>query len=408
MSLIRTRAGRQVPVLTPHEDDPRRGEPLLRDALIVSAALQLDLMPIFLGNLLHSRSEPLLSGLWLLGILLLNATLLFLLRRTLWAFVFAFVLSVTVLAFVGRSTYSTLPAALYVGARRWSSREANVALAICMIPIAYRFLRFVDPYPALAGIALTFAAWGWGRFDCMARLRLIEAERLHAVLSARAVQAERLRLAREIHDSVGHALSAMILQAAGVRTLVRSEDRQIQESLTMIQETGVNAMRDVHAMLGLLRAEEPPGDHDRKVGRLADLPTLYDVARASGLNVVEEVTGLPGELAESVELAAYRVVQECLTNTRKHAGSGAQVRVVQSWKRDRLSLTVGNSRALRPARGSLQLDLAGLSSGTGLAGLAERLALVGGRLEYGPTQGGGFVVRADMPTRSAQGGGSAL
>ncbi len=393
-----------------------------KDALLVGLALLLDVRPAlpdplnYLGSALVAF--PLYGIFWLL------------LRRPTQAFLFMWAVA-SISPVIGWVPRFGLFVALYVGACRWHPRVANAALVSCAVPLAIAamhpafswtdgdvvvlrydsvdYWRGPDPllFPdVVLWIALTFATWKLGRLTYLADLRLQETKRLHAALSAQEVQAERLRLARELHDSVGHALSAIILQAAGVRTLVKGEDPLVPKCLAMIEETGVSAMRDVHAMLGLLRAEESNDGRDRPGGRLEDLSTLYDVARASGLAVVDEVIGSPHHLSEHAELAAYRVVQESLTNTRKHAGPGAQVRVVQDWKPDRLVLMVRNSEPPQPARESPTIDLSSLSSGTGLTGLAERLAMIGGRLEHGATDGGGFLVQADLPTASAQGTGT--
>ena len=130
---------------------------------------------------------------------------------------------------------------------------------------------------------------------------------------------------------------------------------------------------------------------------MADVAPLVELARTAGLDVETVVDGTPGVLDPSVDLAAYRVVQEALTNAVKHGGRGAAVRVHCAWAPDGLTVTVRNASGWPRADGEA---LAGLSSGRGVAGLTERVSLVGGRLEAGPVAGG-FVVRAELPLARA-------
>ncbi len=383
----------------------------MKDGLLVGLALLLDLrtrlteLPDYVGLLL--LVIPLYGLLWVL------------LRHPARAFIFMWVLA-TIGPIIEFSPRFGLFLTLYMGACHWPARRADAALASCAIPLGVSFyptyafseggtprewsLQLLVGSDVVLWIALAFAAWKWGRLTYVGELRLQETQRLHAALTAQELQAERLRLARELHDNVGHALSAIIMQSAGVRTLVRDEDDQIKHSLNMIQDTGVMAMRDLHGVLGLLRSEDSPALVAEGI-RIEDLRTLYHVARASGLTVDTAVTGSPSALSADVEVAAYRVVQECLTNARKHAGHGARVRVELDWGQDRLTVTVRNSPGpLQPSHESPAVDMASLSGGTGLEGLTQRLGLVGGRLHYGPTERGDFCVRAELPTAASHGG----
>lgn len=301
-----------------------------------------------------------------------------------------------------------LLAALYPLARRGSPRVAGAALAAYvtygLVMITLEMFVFFPSYGApivdlvwmsvramvsLAVIALL--VWGAGRLIHLTEQR---AEREKREQAAAAVRAERLHMARELHDIVSHSVSAMILQSAGARTLVSPDDEQVRAALDAIESTGVDAMVELHRLLGLLRSTTLGGDSDgdARPPSLLDLDSLVASTRTSGVDVEVVVEGHPAELDRGVGLAAYRVVQEALTNTIKHAGRGATARVHLRWKPDGLTLTV-RDRAGFGIRETVEL-----SSGHGLSGLAERVHLVGGTLEAGPVAEG-FLIQAHLPAR---------
>jgi signal transduction histidine kinase len=230
----------------------------------------------------------------------------------------------------------------------------------------------------------------------MADRRARLAQEAYAHQAAEAVRTERLRLARELHDIVAHAVSAIILQAAGARTLVTTEDGRVRQAFTVIESAGVQAMNELHRLLGLLRTVDPDQtagtDFDDLQPGLEDLPALVDFSRASGLDINLVVEGRRARLDRSVDLAAYRVVQEALTNATKHGGRTVHVHVHYVLPEQQVSIEVRNLReSSQPAT-----TVDSLSSGHGLIGLAERVSLVGGRLRAGPV-GDGFLVRAELP-----------
>jgi signal transduction histidine kinase len=313
----------------------------------------------------------------------------------------------------GYEPFAGLLVALYAVASRARPLVAWTAIIACVIPVA------VDAYNAMGGLGggvvaeveifatealllavLSGTVWALGRLSYAAR-RLADKQReLQAAQGEAAVRAERLRLARELHDVVAHAVSAMILQAAGARTLVQPRDDRVRQSLEVIETAGVQAMAELHRLLGLLRSVDPASADDvyEHQPALKDLPALIDLSRASGL-VVDLVTdGETAELDPSVDLAAYRIIQEALTNTAKHAGLGAATRIHLRWHPGGLTITARDTAGLdRPGRGR-----AGpLSSGHGLTGLAERVSLTGGQFESGAVDGG-FLIRADLPLSAAR------
>lgn len=291
---------------------------------------------------------------------------------------------------------------LYPLARRESPRIALGVLVLCAVPIVVNgynnaalavegryAVNFIGH--ALLWSVLTLTVWSFGRMAYAAEQR---AEKEKQEQAAAAVRAERLHLARELHDIVSHSVSAMILQAAGARTLLSRDEEQMRVTLESIESTGVQAMGELHRLLGLLRAAGAEKEHSSTTttASLQDLDTLVNSVRATGVEVEVVSEGHPTELDRSVGLAAYRIVQESLTNTIKHAGRGAFARIHLRWEPKGLTLTI------RDRAGFQATQTAELSSGHGLAGLTERVNLVGGTLEVGPIADG-FLVRAHLPTR---------
>jgi signal transduction histidine kinase len=303
--------------------------------------------------------------------------------------------------------FAGLIIALHAVACRTRPLVAWTALIACAVPFAIDsyysavFLKAGFATVALLWAVLSGAVWGLGRLSYAAKRRAERARELQAAEGQAAVRAERLRLARELHDVVAHAVSAMILQAAGARTLVHPQNERVRQSLEVIEAAGVQAMAELHRLLGLLRSVDPSLADDawEHQPRLKDLPSLIELSRASGLVVDLAAEGEAAELDPSVDLAAYRIIQEALTNTSKHAGQGAATRIHLRWHSDGLTITVRDSAGLeRPSRGRARP----LSSGHGLIGLAERVNLVGGHFEAGAVAGG-FLIQAELPLSAARG-----
>jgi signal transduction histidine kinase len=227
----------------------------------------------------------------------------------------------------------------------------------------------------------------------LARELAARAEALETTRTAReqeAVLAERRRIARDLHDVVAHTVSVMVVQAgAARRTLERDPDLAL-DALAAVEATGRGALVEWRRLLGLLRPDAEAARAPQP--GMAGLPDLIRRARAAGLPVEFAVEGEPATLPAGIDLAAYRVVQEALTNTLKHAGP-ARAKVQVHWSEGRLELVVTDT-----GRGPTDND--DEDTGHGLVGMRERVTMYGGELRYGPRGDGGFEVSAAFP-RSA-------
>jgi len=242
-------------------------------------------------------------------------------------------------------------------------------------------------------------AWAIGRWAARASARLdaseerrkaeIAAERLQA---EQAVADERLRLARELHDIVAHAVTIMIIHSATASRLIHRDPSAAEEALDIVHLAGQQAVDELHRMLGLLRAVGSSAGLDADLPTLSDLPALVERTRAGGLKVELTGSGQPRSLDPSVQLAGYRVVQETLTNALKYSGVGSRTTVDLGWTDQKLIITVQDD-----GKGLVSDGVVLPSSGRGLIGLRERVSIAGGSLTAGPTEGGGFLVSAELP-----------
>jgi signal transduction histidine kinase len=218
------------------------------------------------------------------------------------------------------------------------------------------------------------------------RLRLAERER--DVAAREAVVAERARIARELHDAIAHNVSMMVVQAGAERRVLEPEQESTREVLESVEEIGRGALTEMRRLVGMLRADED--DPLAPQPGLSDLPRLVEQVREAGLPVELDIAGEPRVLPVGLELSAYRIVQEALTNALKHAGEAhATVRV--RYLQDSLELEVVDDGPGGQA--------AAAGGGHGLVGMRERVALYGGRFEAARHPNGGFTVRALLPVR---------
>ncbi|MDT4945801.1 MAG: hypothetical protein QOH14_2534 [Pseudonocardiales bacterium] len=253
---------------------------------------------------------------------------------------------------------------------------------------------FIDWPISLAG------AWilGYGVLISRARTGLLERQadqitKDQAAATRLAIQQERAGIARELHDIVAHNVSVMVVQASAANRSACLDSEQARETLASVATIGRSALLEMRRLLDVLDTEDEPPDH-WPLPRLEQIPVLVMHVRQAGLPVRLEVHGDVRPLPAGLELNAYRIVQEALTNTLKHAGP-ATAQVTISYHADSLELYVQDS-----GRGPEQLSV-----GRGLVGMRERVGLVGGVLDVGAGQNGGFVVAALLPVHEVQQGG---
>jgi len=244
---------------------------------------------------------------------------------------------------------------------------------------------FVTFYVVLA------VAWGTGAW--LRRSRATEA-RLRDHVAATALAAERSRLARELHDVVTHHVTAMVVQAEAARYLT-GDPQRLDASLGAISDTGRRATSDLRHLLGVL--DPDPSGAEPRTPTVGDLGELVERTRAAGQPVEYVQQGAAAQTPGSAEVAAYRVVQEALTNALKHAhGRGTRVHVQHDEQEICVEVTTDG-----PAAGDVARSVAPTGSGRGLAGLRDRLELLGGELAAARQPDGAFVVRARIPVGGA-------
>ncbi|MGI5402038.1 sensor histidine kinase [Streptomyces sp. CA-135486] len=215
-----------------------------------------------------------------------------------------------------------------------------------------------------------------------------------------AVAAERARIARELHDVVAHNVSVMVVQADGAAYVLDAAPDQAKQALETISTTGRQALAEMRRLLGVLRTGDGPesGEYVPQPD-VQQIEDLVEQVRRAGLTVDFKIEGTPRPLPSGVELTAYRIVQEALTNTRKHGGPdvGASVRLV--YFDDGLGLLVEDDG--RGSAHELYEDGGADGQGHGLIGMRERVGMVGGTLDAGPRPGGGFRISALLPLKPA-------
>lgn len=219
-----------------------------------------------------------------------------------------------------------------------------------------------------------------------ATLRADRAERDRQLAARVAVAEERARIARELHDVVAHAVSVMVLQVGAVRHRMRPEDAEDREALQNVERAGRTALGEMRRLLDALRSEDDDAERMPQPG-LSDLGRLVEQARATGLEVDVRVHGTPAELPATLDLSAYRIVQEALTNTIKHARA-SRVDIDVAYGQDDLVIKVRDD-----GRGLAASD----GRGHGLVGIGERVHIFGGTLTAGAAEHGGYVLRATLP-----------
>ena len=306
---------------------------------------------------------------------------------------------------------------LYTLAAYTPRRTSGCGLAVCLAGSAAGILRWVSlvNHSLLEWLtvgAMLFAgpallAWVLGdsmryRRAHYASLedRAARLERERDAQAQIAAAAERARIARELHDVVAHNVSVMVVQADGASYALGTDPDRAREALAAISATGRQALAEMRRLLGVLRREEEGGSSGRAPPPgIGELGELLDQARSAGLPVSFTVAGEPRPVPSGAALAAYRIVQESLTNTRKHAGQVSSASVVLGYSPDSLVLTISDD-----GRGDLGGSAMPGAPGHGLTGMRERVAMYGGSVTAGPRAGGGFEVVAVLPLTPARAG----
>ncbi|MFB6614406.1 sensor histidine kinase [Streptomyces sp. NPDC056367] len=278
---------------------------------------------------------------------------------------------------------------------------ARVTVGVTLVPLALAGLAelFFKPDHSATTIPSTALLFGFVgllgyalRALRLARGELVEQETLTEEERARrTLLEERSRIARELHDVVAHHMSVISIQAQVAPHLVENPSEELKENLAGIRENALEALTELRRVLGVLRSEQPddPANPHHPQPTLAELDGLVDNVRGAGLEVAVEVAGVRRPLTPGVELTAYRIVQEALSNCLRHA-PGSRVEVGIAYGPRELHLCVANSAPTRSAPTSP-------GAGHGLLGMRERAGMLGGELAAGPRPEGGYEVTAVLP-----------
>ena len=278
---------------------------------------------------------------------------------------------------------------LYAVAVRCRPRIVIVAAAVTVAGVAY-----IDPgtagqavflaaVPLLLGVAVRVRRSGARQLE--------EQERRHS--GERALLEERQRIARELHDVVAHHMSVIAIQAEAAPYKTADPPPELVESFGEIRASALAGLAELRRVLGVLRTG---GQDTTPQPGLADLDALLDSARSGGVSVTVTCSGNPVALSEGVDLSAYRIVQEALSNAMRHA-PGSHVQVDMAYRGDGLALEVRNDVGSRTAPVLVGSGDHAVGGGHGIIGMRERAAMLGGSLDAGPTEDGGFQVSAVLP-----------
>lgn len=293
-------------------------------------------------------------------------------------------------------------AALYSGAEA-GRLGAAIIVSLLLIGVSTYFrildgqpLAFLLGYELISAATMMAAAIALG--DSMRARRALRAEqeqtaRLiaqeHAYLAAQRVQAERVRMARDLHDTVGHSITVIALHAAVAQEAMGQNEAEARQALVHIRHATSATMRELRATVKVLR--NPSEQADRALTTLANLATLVNQAQASGLQVTLTGADALGQLPATVETAAYRIVQEALTNVIRHA-QATHVAITIDQAGPLLRVQISDNGMAQPVP---------VTPGSGIVGMTERARLLGGTLTAAPQPGGGFAVTARLPVEES-------
>lgn len=385
----------------PHPIRWLRGHPRAADGLLAGAVTALVVVAHVVGDGGLDRTEVIEPTWWSTVLAALTAVPIAW-RRTrplasglvvVAAQVVALAVGVWGLAFAGSSI-----AVYSIGAHAGGPRRTRTMIAITAMVVGLFVAGWMegqalaDEFVSTAVLLVTVFVVGDNmrrrrqHVDALAE-RAERAEREQELLAEQRVSDERNRIARELHDVVAHSVSVMVIQAAAARRNLDAAPDRSREALATIEETGRTTMTELRGLLGVLRERDAPG------AELAPQPTLDDLKRLvgddHGLPIRLRVEGDVHDLPPGVAVTAYRLVQEALTNVRRHAGTVGRVDVGLRRAADRLELDVSDD-----GRGAAA-DASG--PGYGLVGMRERVTALGGELEAGPQRGGGWRVAVSLP-----------
>jgi signal transduction histidine kinase len=280
---------------------------------------------------------------------------------------------------------------------RWVSLAGLAAAEVGSVAVQLTPGRFQAP-TVISNALVIGAAWLLGHFvggrrSYTAQLeQAAELERARAEQARRAVAEERLRLARELHDVVAHSISVIAVQSGVGAHVAKTQPEEAAKALAAIEATSRAALTELRRLLGVLRQDDEPEGSLAPVPGLADLEGLLAEVAKAGLAARLQVEGTPSPLPAGVDLSAYRIVQEALTNVVKHAGPvRAQVTIRYRDQEIRVEV-IDDGRGVAAPTGDGRARV-----GHGLIGMRERVAVFGGDLETGPCPDGGFRVAARLP-----------
>jgi signal transduction histidine kinase len=379
-----------------------------RHAWVADTALAVVLAACTVPQLAHlARNEPGLFGPTLAFSALLVAPLIWRRRFPLATFTAIAVVALAQWALNLRVAADvTLLIYLYTVARRYPLRagvlvtvvvETGTLLAAIRWPLAplswtETFVLFSGPVMASLLLGVSVRHWRNSLSTLTERAQQLERERDQQ--AAIAAAAERTRIAREMHDVVAHSLSVMVTLAKGAALKQAAEPERANQAMRQVSATGHQALDEMRRLLGVLRTEDGPENRQPQPG-LAQLDGLVDQVRATGLAAGLTIAGTPAAMPPGAELTIYRIVQEALTNTLKHAAGPSRVSVAIAYGPGSVTVDVDDDGGRRRARPEAR------TAGHGLTGMRERAAVYGGTVSAGPGAGGGWQIRACLPLTAA-------
>lgn len=380
----------------------RTADPLAVDAVLATVIAALGLAQLARAAQPASGSRPADAiGFALVVVLCLPLVARRRAPRTVLAAVLAVALVFSVLGYQQVALALPIVLAVYTVGSHRTLRESLAVLGLlaAVLAVAYAAVpQELAPDDVAATVLFMVVAWWLGASIrarrqqaelLVERARLLERARLD--MARQAVAAERLRIAHELHDVVAHTMSVVTVQSGMAEHVLDTQPERARAALAAISTTSRSALAEMRHLLGVLRADGEPAGSLVPARGIDDIAELAGQVSASGLRVQMEVSGRQGAVPASVGLTAYRIVQEALTNAVRHAGVGTEVTVRLGRDAGGVSVEVIDDGGGRPAAAPSD------GAGRGLAGMRERVAVFGGRLDAGPVPGGGWRVRAHLP-----------